>query len=148
MSWSAHLASLVIWAWAFAPTTEGCAQSEQLPFELLPELPVEIGVGGPITGSHEGALIVGGGANFPVPLVEGGEKVWHDEVFVLLESAGPWREAGRLPRRLAYAACTSTELGIVVAGGLGRGQCLSRGLPPGVVSVGAATRGARPSCTP
>ncbi len=117
MSWSAHLASLVIWAWAFAPTTEGCAQSEQLPFELLPELPVEIGVGGPITGSHEGALIVGGGANFPVPLVEGGEKVWHDEVFVLLESAGPWREAGRLPRRLAYAACTSTELGIVVAGG-------------------------------
>lgn len=83
----------------------------------LPDLPDPIGFGGPLVGTHGGALFVAGGANFPVPLAEGGEKVWHDRVFLLHGGASAWREGGRLPRPLAYAACASTPLGILVAGG-------------------------------
>ncbi len=90
---------------------------EALRFESLPDLPAPIGLGGPIVGVHGGALVVAGGANFPVPLADGGAKVWHDEVAVLLPGADAWLDGGRLARPLAYAACATVPAGIVVAGG-------------------------------
>ncbi|QDU90481.1 Sodium/glucose cotransporter [Pirellulimonas nuda] len=89
----------------------------------LPPLPDAFGFGGPAAGEHAGALIVAGGANFPEgPPWEGGQKVWHDRVFVL--ERGPdgqpqtqWKDAGRLPRRIAYGASFSTPEGVLIVGG-------------------------------
>lgn len=90
--------------------------------ELTP-LPDEFGFGGPIVGMHAGGLIVAGGANFPNGppwSVDGkppGDKVWHDRIFVLLDGANKWIEAGRLPAPLAYAPAISTREGVYVPGG-------------------------------
>lgn len=89
----------------------------RLDFESLPELPDPIGLGGPIVGVHGDALVVAGGANFPEPLAEGGAKVWHDRVHVLLPGAEEWIDGGRLAMPLAYAACASVRRGLLVAGG-------------------------------
>ena len=94
---------------------EGDAHS--LAFTSLPDLPDPLGFGGPLTGIHGEALIVAGGANFPIPLVDGGAKVWHDRIFVLLPGADSWRNEQALPRPLAYSACASTPTGVVVVGG-------------------------------
>lgn len=100
-----------------ATATSFQSETPPLDFTALPELPDERGFGGPIVGVSENALIVAGGANFPVPLAEGGEKVWHDRIFVLLPHAGSWLDAGRLERPRAYAACASFEGGVFVGGG-------------------------------
>ena len=100
-------------------------QSTGLSFSLLPDVPAEIGLGGPLVGTHEGVLVVAGGANFPTPLTEGGSKVWHDDVYVLLPGAEQWITDQKLPRPLAYASCTSTPQGIVVVGGSDADQVYS-----------------------
>jgi len=53
----------------------------------LPELPPalgqqkQIGLAGSFSGVHNGALIVAGGANFPIrPSWDGGKKVWWDDI--------------------------------------------------------------------
>jgi N-acetylneuraminic acid mutarotase len=89
----------------------------------LPPLPDEYGFGGPIVGTHDDALIVCGGANFPdgAPWAEedrpAGDKVWHDRIFVLTKDADVWIDGGRLPFPLAYAAVVSTNDGVYVLGG-------------------------------
>lgn len=89
-----------------------------LEWEELPPLPDAHGFAGAFAGSSNGALIVAGGANFPNGLPwDGGAKVWHDRVFVLETPDGEWREAGRLPRPLAYGVAFSTAEGVVCAGG-------------------------------
>ncbi len=88
-----------------------------LQFELLPPLPTELGLGGPIVGAHNGILIVGGGANFPTPLVDGGAKVWHKQVWVLHHPTDAWQPVQALAKPLAYTACASTPFGVAVVGG-------------------------------
>ena len=100
-------------------------QSSHPNFSLLPDVPAEIGLGGPLVGTHDGVLIVAGGANFPTPLTEGGAKVWHDDVYVLLPGSDLWLTGQKLPRPLAYASCTSTARGIVVVGGSDADQVYS-----------------------
>jgi len=100
-------------------------QSSHPNFFLLPDVPAEIGLGGPLVGTHDGVLIVAGGANFPTPLTEGGAKVWHDDVYVLLPGSDLWLTGQKLPRPLAYASCTSTARGIVVVGGSDADQVYS-----------------------
>ncbi len=95
-----------------------------LNWEELPSIPNELGVAGPIVGvqSEEGksdVLLVGGGANFPQPVWES-SKQWHDDVYALMasdEGEFNWRAAGTLPRPLGYAACVSTDQGVLVMGG-------------------------------
>ena len=90
----------------------------RLDWRRLPDLPDKLGVAGPFVGVHNGALIVAGGANFPRPVWEH-DKLWRDRVYALTETAGgmSWREAGVLPRPLAYGAAVSTPQGIVCMGG-------------------------------
>ncbi len=107
------------------PMVGQCQDSDPWDFSLLPEIPNQTGLGGPLVGSHGGALIVAGGANFPTPLSEGGAKIWHDEIHVLLPEATEWISGQRLPTALAYAACTSTPRGVVVAGGSDANQVYS-----------------------
>lgn len=94
----------------------------------LPELPPpldaahHLGVAGAFAGAHGDALIVAGGANFPEP-VWSSEKVWRDDIFVLLREIQDkavsyrWLSGGKLDKAIAYGASASTPQGVVCMGG-------------------------------
>jgi len=92
--------------------------AEELTWRKLSPLPDREGFAGSFGGTHRGALVVAGGANFPGKKPwEGGAKVWHDTIFVLDAPTAQWRMAGRLPRPLGYGVSVTTSNGIVLAGG-------------------------------
>ena len=88
------------------------------------------GLAGAFSGVHNGAMIVAGGANFPkeVPW-EGGEKVWHDEIFVLEKKENGKEEwmkiATKLPKKIAYGVSISIDEGLLCIGGCNAQQCAS-----------------------
>ena len=115
---------------AFAPLSIATAADPplKLTWSDLAPLPNATGLGGPLVGTHQGALIAAGGANFPdAPPWEvdgrpAGSKVWHTKIYVLTEPGGQWKEAGELPYPLAYAPAVSTSDGIYILGGETFGQ--------------------------
>lgn len=104
-------------------------QSEMtIEWEVLSEIPakkgelVQPGLAGAFIGLHNNALIVAGGANFPNgPAWEGGEKVFHDEIYVAeKDGAGilQWKQKNfPLPKSIAYGQSISTERGLLCIGG-------------------------------
>jgi len=118
-------ATMVVLTFIVAPlalAAETAGSGHVLEWFSLPPLPGLPGVAGPFVGSHAGALIVAGGANFPVP--PGGDrwavaKTWHDETWVLTGTpeAAKWRPGPPLPRRVGYGMAASTPRGVVCAGG-------------------------------
>jgi N-acetylneuraminic acid mutarotase len=98
--------------------TSVASASDALSWKQLPPIPEPLGVAAPFAGVSGGALIVAGGANFPAGMPwEGGGKVWHDRVWVLERPDGVWREAGKLPRPLAYGLSVTHRDSVVCAGG-------------------------------
>ncbi len=98
--------------------TGAALAQERLSWQGLPTLPNTPGYGGPFVGSHQGHLIVAGGANFPeAPPWQGGKKVWYDHVLVLDPGADEWREAAKLDAPRAYGAAISTSYGVAMLGG-------------------------------
>ena len=94
------------------------AQPQALKWEKLPPLPDTVGLAGPFAGVSSGALIVAGGANFPEAMPwAGGQKVWHDSIFVLPQADGKWLSGFRLPRPAAYGVSLTTSEGVLCAGG-------------------------------
>lgn len=92
--------------------------TNELRWSQLPPLPGALGVAGAFAGVSDGKLIVAGGANFPDKMPwEGGQKVWHDTVYVLDQTNTGWRVAGKLPRPLAYGISLTTEYGVLCIGG-------------------------------
>ena len=91
-------------------------------WQPFPELPDSLGVAGAFTGVHNDVLIVSGGANFPfAPPWEGGEKVYHDRIYIL-ENIGDefeWYTDDdlKLPRPLGYGVTAETNRGLIIAGG-------------------------------
>lgn len=84
----------------------------------LPDVPDVEGFAGAFAGTSGGAIVLAGGANFPTGRPwEGGAKVWHDRIFVLEPGATAWREAGRLPTRLAYGVSLTHADRVVCVGG-------------------------------
>jgi len=58
------------------------------------------------------------GANFPGAMPwEGGQKVWHDSIFVLPKPQGRWLTGFKLPHPIAYGVCASAPEGVLCAGG-------------------------------
>ncbi len=106
--------------------------SDRLNWSELPSLPDELGVAGPFVGVHNDALIVAGGANFPV--AEGEDlwqvpKVWHDDAWVLTRSEdGSWEWIGglKLDRPIGYGAAASSRHGVVCMGGDDSQQTFAR----------------------
>ena len=87
-------------------------------WRLLPSYPRELGVAGILAGQHDGVLIAAGGANFSDgPFREGGKKVTHDDIHILLPGETAWRPAGRLHEPRGYAAVVSVPGGLLVVGG-------------------------------
>lgn len=120
------LLTLVLATTALGVESRAEQAKTQLEWQNLPALPDDYGFGGPFVGTHNGALIVAGGANFPEGMPwEGGSKKWHDRVFVLASPNDAWQRAGKLPRRLAYGVSISTDAGLLLIGGEEDGQPVS-----------------------
>ena len=85
---------------------------------FLPDLPYTVGLAGPFVGTHNDALFVAGGANFPhKSLIEGGEKIWHDQMYVFTPGAKQWDTRFKLAAPRAYGASASTRFGMLMIGG-------------------------------
>lgn len=85
----------------------------------LPALPDDYGFAGSFAGVSNGALLVAGGANFPgggTPW-NGGVKKWYDQVYVLEQPGGSWKEAGKLPSPLGYGVSLTWRDGLLCLGG-------------------------------
>ena len=87
----------------------------------LPSYPDSPGVAGPFVGVSNGALIVAGGANFPAESQsQQSHQAYSNSVFVLLRNgkeAPVWRNAGKLPRPIAYGTAVTTDQGVICLGG-------------------------------
>src|SRR5690606_8785158 len=70
----------------------------------LPPIPDQEGFAGMYAGVSNGVLISAGGANFPGKKPwEGGEKVWYDNIYYLLDMESEWKLASqKLPKPAAY----------------------------------------------
>ena len=91
-----------------------------------------VGVARPFAGVSNGRVLLAGGANFPVkPLIEGGPKVYHDEIWCCDPSSDTpaWTLCGHLPIAWGEGGYATTPQGIVcVAGAAGAdGQTLTNG---------------------
>lgn len=103
---------------AAAHTSSAAESSALLNWKQLPALPDAEGFAGSFGGVHNGALIVGGGANFPGKRPwEGGTKIWYDTLFVMEKSGGAWKTGFKLPRPLGYGVSITHESGIICIGG-------------------------------
>ena len=91
------------------------AQNSSASWRELPTLPAPIS--GHFAGASGDALIVAGGANFPVPLFEGGTKQWVADIRVLPKNSQTWLPAPALPAPLAYGASVSDRDGLICIGG-------------------------------
>lgn len=110
---------------AVVPAAVGCTtttdrsaeESSSITFtwDALPDLPRALG--GQMSGSSHGALIVAGGTDFPKPLAEGGAKVWYDTIHLLAPGATAWSTPSALPSPLAYAAVAVASDRVLIAGG-------------------------------
>lgn len=86
----------------------------------LPPVPVKKGLSGAFAGLHKEVIIVAGGSNFDRPGWEGGQKIFHDSIYIcqIAEGHPPrWEAAGRLPYKVAHGATVSTKRGILCLGG-------------------------------
>lgn len=96
-----------------------------LEWSTLPDLPEPLGVAGPYAGISGDALIVAGGAHFPVSLFDGGTKVWIDRGYVCVRDGDSysWAWEFTLPMPIAYGASITTPDGVLCMGGCDAEQC-------------------------
>ncbi|MDR2448769.1 MAG: hypothetical protein LBD52_02285, partial [Prevotellaceae bacterium] len=94
----------------------------------LPSLPpasgaiVQAGVAAPFAGIHHGVILLAGGSNFQErPLAEGGEKCYHDHVYILhnySQETVRWEVSHvKFPNKAAHGVSISTPQGVVCIGG-------------------------------
>jgi SSS family transporter len=103
-----------------------CQDHHWLQWGKQMQLPVSKGLSNMIAGSSNQTLIVAGGSNFTRPKWDGGEKLYHDSIFVLSDlNRGKWVCAGRLPRRLAESAAVPYKDGLLCFGGTDGKQVFS-----------------------
>jgi SSS family solute:Na+ symporter len=119
---AAGLAGALAGAMHARPGAIAAAAAGRLAWSPLPPLPDPIGVAGPFVGSHAGAVIVAGGANFAPadsPDLWTLPKRWHADVHVLTGSpaAAEWIAAGPLPHAIAYGGAVTTPAGVACLGG-------------------------------
>jgi N-acetylneuraminic acid mutarotase len=117
LGWFKALWSTLLLAPALsACSTHDAARSRH--WSQLPPLPDARGVAAPFAGVSGGVLLVAGGANFPDKMPwEGGQKVWHDDVYALTAPDARWQSVGKLPCPLAYGVAITTEAGVACIGG-------------------------------
>ncbi|MES1249445.1 MAG: galactose oxidase, partial [Chitinophaga rupis] len=88
-------------------------------WEQASPIPDADGFAGSYAGVSKDVLIVAGGANFPGdkrPWTQG-VKTWYDNIFVLEQKDGAWKEAGKLPRPMGYGISLTYKEGLLCLGG-------------------------------
>ena len=101
-----------------AAGSPGTLSAGDASWSRLAPLPDPLGVASPFAGVSGGALLVAGGANFPDKMPwEGGKKIWHDRVWVLEQPGATWKDAGALPRPLAYGVSVTLKNKLFCLGG-------------------------------
>lgn len=94
----------------------GSVQAQE--WTQLPPLPDKLGVAGPYAGISNRALLLAGGANFPDKMPwDSGKKAWLDRIWVLELPDGSWKDAGKLPRPLAYGVSLTVDDKVLCLGG-------------------------------
>lgn len=101
------------------------ASCPQLDWQPLPPLPDAIGVAGPFVGTHQGAILVAGGANFAPADADdlwAVPKQFRAAACVLRRADGgpgqyAWQTGFALHRPMAYGSSASTPAGVVCVGG-------------------------------
>lgn len=91
----------------------------QLEWSTLAPIPNKIGFAGSFAGVADEVLIVAGGSNFPdggAPWT-GSVKAWTDQIFVLENPNGQWKEAGKLPQKLGYGVSINYKNSLILLGG-------------------------------
>lgn len=103
------------------------AWQQMPPLPPAPGQPVQAGVAGAFVGVSANALLVAGGANYPLPRVEGGPKIYHRDVYILDQTADgamQWRvdPSFNLPQARGYGGSITTTEGLVCIGGSDNAQ--------------------------
>lgn len=100
------------------------AEGLEMKWRNLPALPDLMGFAGHFAGVAGDALLLAGGSNFSGPKnwAQGGQKVWHDRIFMLDAADSHWHEAGRLPRALGYGVSVTLPEGLLCIGGANAGE--------------------------
>jgi len=88
----------------------------------LPDLPDSVGRAGGFAGTQGETILFAGGANFPeAPPWKDGPKVFHKQIYVLLQDSTGYywytNNTMQLPRPLAYGVSASTNKGLIIIGG-------------------------------
>jgi N-acetylneuraminate epimerase len=93
-------------------------------WDQLAPIPDKLGVAAPFAGVTGNTLLVAGGANFPDKAPwDGGKKAWHDAVYALTAKTGEWKQAGTLPRPLAYGVSATWHNRMICVGGSDAQSC-------------------------
>ncbi|MBD2756755.1 galactose oxidase [Spirosoma sp. BT704] len=108
-----------------APGFNPVSESVSCQYVRLPDLPAQhgrpnLGVAGAFAGVSHDALIVAGGANFPNGFPwQGGTKVWHSTVYVLVHKGDTyqWQSTQQLDRVRAYGGSVSWNEQLICLGG-------------------------------
>ena len=76
------------------------------------------GLASPFAGTFsDGTILVAGGCNFPgKPVIDGGEKVFHKDIYVLTKDS-EWKVVSQMASGLAYGASVSIPEGVLCIGG-------------------------------
>lgn len=103
--------------------SEATLFAQQIPvpirWSIAAHLPADIqmGIAGPVAGTSEDMLLVGGGANFPDKMPwDGGAKKYHDQLYVY-DRSFQLKGSFTLTEPIAYAASCEYLNGLVYAGG-------------------------------
>ncbi len=115
MSFVLRLSVLLFGCLTLACSSHKEISTDNLTWQTLPDLLQPLS--GQFAGVSNGALLVAGGTNFPVPLFSGGQKVWYDTVYALEPGQSQWRVAGKLEHPLAYGGSITTDDGLICLGG-------------------------------
>ena len=82
---------------------------------------ISLGVAGPVTGVHGNMMLVAGGANFPDSMPwQGGKKKYYNNISLFTKKGNHFTAVASkfiLPESIAYAASSSTPVGVFYAGG-------------------------------
>lgn len=123
---SFHYAAIILVLLSATGCSSILKEEGRMKWKIAGELPSENGyaspgVAGPLTGSYNNLLIIGGGANFPEKMPwEGGKKIYHNDLVLFVEKSNffsPLYLKKQLPYNLAYSANCTTPKGIIAAGG-------------------------------
>jgi len=110
---------LAIFLFLLHPVFGMAQQNEFFHWKQLSSIPDAVGFAGSYAGVSNGALLAGGGANFPDGIGPWGntKKTWYDQIYVLETPEGAWREAGKLVRPMGYGVSVTWNDRVICLGG-------------------------------